>query len=255
MAFDCIWVHTTHLFFNNYEYAYSSNVFVHKNHLRLQFTFKSILGPTHTLQHSVCIIKILNMIKRWCEDFTSNMQTATQSKEHISFAMFGTRMIEDLDSILSFCCLSLFLCLQPPWLVERDHEYPMLENSFSPSLIYTRNNNPATYQLFYKKLRNQTICKKLPHSVQDHIFPVPNFKWKRFKSSSTEIHSSFCQTVLFVKVSKNLISHVLFGCFLQWISTYLKLPIVTSRLTQNCMKSQNPSTKLHSHPSSDSCFN
>ncbi len=73
------------------------------------------------------------------------------------------------------------------------------------------------------------------HSVQDHIFPVPNFKWKRFKSSSTEIHSSFCQTVLFVKVWKNLISHVLFGCFLQWISN----------LSQASYSHKQTYTKLH----------
>lgn len=164
------------------------------------FTFKSILGPTHTHTTTLNLHhKILNMIKRWCEGFTSNMQTATQSKEHISFAMFGTQMIEDRFYLELFMFV-LILILGAPWLVERDHEYPMLEHSFSPSLIYTRNNNPTAYQLFYKKSRNQTACKKLPHSVQDYIFQVPNFKWKRFKSSNTEICSSFCQTVLFVKV-------------------------------------------------------
>lgn len=188
----------TNLFFNNNEYAYSSNVFVHKNHLRLQFTFKSILGPTHTLQHSICIIKFLTW---WRGDAKISPQICKQQLKarSISHLQCLVHRWLRIDSILSFLHLSLFLCLEPPWLVERDHEYPMLENSFSPSLIYARNNNPTTYQLFYKKLRNQTTCKKLPHSVQDHIFQVPNFKWKRFKSSSTEIRSSFCQTVLFVK--------------------------------------------------------
>lgn len=185
-----------------------------------------------------------------------HLKYANSNSKQGTYLICNVWYTDDWGSILlSFLCLSLFLCLEPPWLVERDHEYPMLENSFSPSLICTRNNNPTTYQLFCKKLRNQTTCKKLPHSVQDHIFQVPNSKWKRLKSSSTEIHSSFCQTVLFVKVQKNLISYVLFVVFCSGFQTYLKLPVVTSRFTQNCMKSQNPSTKLHSHPSSNYCFN
>jgi len=131
-----------------------------------------------------------------------HLKCANSKSKQGAYLICNVWYMDDWGSILSW---AFYICpysyaWSPPWLVERDHEYPMLENSFSPSPIYSRNNNPTTYQLFYKKLRNQTTCKKLPHSVQDHIFQVPNFKWKRFKSSSTEIRSSFCQTVLFVKV-------------------------------------------------------